>query len=240
VINVATTGKYRVELDYSDDPGSANNIVTLTCGSEKLEIHPRATSNWTSYRLVKVGEINLNQSGHVDVTLKCTKKSGPAVMNVRQITFVPADNPSQAEDMVPVISNTVGGVMTLTPIMAEVIGTSVTIEGDGNFGSWTSNDTYFRWPIQVDKAGKYELSWLYSLDPSNDGTQIQVTVGSAPTLTINPATTSDWTDYHEVKIGDVTIDKPGKMDVTVKATQLGASFVMNLKKITLSPVSPHP
>jgi len=80
------------------------------------------------------------------------------------------------------------------------------------------------------------LVWTYSLDPSNAGTEIHVEVGSFRTMTLVPDVTADWNTYMEVPMGDVTIDKLAPFAITVKATKQGASFVMNLKQITITPV----
>ena len=238
-INVATPGQYRVEMVYSasSDCGSSNTLE-LTTGTQTLDFHPVPSGDWSHYRRVKVGEITLTEKGHLDVSLKCTTKTGAFVMNLRKIILMPTASASTAEDMVPPIKATQGQAIVLTPSTAGVNGSAIALQQDGSFGSWSSLDTSFYWPVNF-PAGHYHVSWEYSLDPSNVGTEIQVSVGDAGKLRVTPSATTDWATYQTADVGGISIGNSditsGPLTVTVKATKQGASFVMNLKSLTFTP-----
>ena|SRR5258708_33024449 len=72
-IMVTKTGKYRVELTYSEDPSCPGNVLSLSCGNERVEIKQRVTDSWVIFRTVKVGEMSLNNLGPTEVCLKVVR-----------------------------------------------------------------------------------------------------------------------------------------------------------------------
>lgn len=235
---VAKTGKYRVEITYSLDPNSSGTLLSLNYDTQKLEIRPHPTDDWTTYRTAKVGEISLDNPGSKQIDLKVLQKSSTQVpiVNIRQIALYPEGSPSQVEDMLPPVTAQSDGSFALTPLNGEIVGNDALIENKVDIGSWTKNTTYPHWIINVKNPGQYQVSWTYATGPGCGGSDMNIRFEGASTLHTTPDQTKGWDDYQEAKIGKITFEKPGTFDVTVKTPEFNGGFVMNLKLIKLVPI----
>lgn len=244
-VNITKPGKYRAEMIYSLDPSCHGNTLSLICKSQQLEvkvsIKPRNTNNWDSYRNVKIGEINLDEAGPAQISLKVGEKVGPSMINLKQIAFFPEDRPSSAEDMIPpipVVQPAINGTLLLTPANVEIVGAGAQVENNnGNIGFWNDAGTYFHWTINLRWPGKYGVSWRYSVGPGTAESNVSITVGNAAPLQVTLKKGDDWTNYQADKVGEVTLDKAGQIDVFVKVVQLNGGYIMDLKSIEITPAT---
>lgn len=235
-IMVTKTGKYRVEMAYSEDPSCPGNILSLSCGNEKIEIKPRVTDSWATFRTVKIGEMSLGDLGPTEVFLKVVHKASSNVIDLKRITLVPVDKPSTAEEMLPAVQPDASGGFLLKATDVQIMGADAKIEGGNNVGSWTDASTYLWWRINVTKAGRYHVSWSYSTGPGAGGSDMIIKVGDRPPLRSTPDLTTGWDDYKSSDLGNVTFDTPGTMDLTVKTYEANGGYVMNIKSIKIVPL----
>jgi len=236
-VDIAQTGMYRVELTYSSDPSVGTKDMTLSCNSETLSFRPLPTANWSTYRTVNLGEMNLTPAGKTQVSLKVDRMAGNYVMNFKQLSFVPAYIHTNAEDLVPTIDPDSNGDFKLDAIKAEIVGNGASYESGASgtdVGSWTDTGTYLRWHVNFTQPGKYHVSWLVANDPGNTPLRLRLKVGDDASLDAENITSTGWEDYKTADLGDITIDaEPGQIDVTLKAVSL-SQYACNIRSITLT------
>ena len=235
-VMITKTGKYRVEIIYSEDPTCPGNVLRLSCGDQEIEIKPRVTDSWAAFRTVKVGEMSFKDLGPTEVVLKVAKKVSSNVVDLKRITLIPVDKPSTAEEMVPAVQPDATGAFLLKATDVEIMGVDAKIEDGNNIGSWTTASTYLLWRINVTKPGRYHVSWSYSTGPGAGGSDMIVKLGDHPPLRSTPVLTTAWDDYKSADLGNVTLDTPGTMDLTVKTYDVNGGYVMNIKSITIVPL----
>lgn len=61
LLEVEQAGAYRVELDYSCDPGSAGNRARVSCGVSEATVEIAATAGWSDYQSLDAGNLHLPQ-----------------------------------------------------------------------------------------------------------------------------------------------------------------------------------
>jgi alpha-L-fucosidase len=122
---------------------------------------------------------------------------------------------------------------------------SALIEGNGglslenapsNLGMWTNEGDYPHWTLRVTKPGKFKVSMNYSLQAGAQAATMTLTVGGQ-TLTIPAPSTGRWEDYKTIDAGTITIDKAGANDFILKGKKGDSNGVINLRNLTLTPVS---
>ncbi len=87
-VNVTQSGNFDVELNYACDPKSGGQI-TVSAGSAKLNITIPPTKSWADFTVAKVGQLKLDKSGPVTITIKPVKKQGEGLLNLRNVVLKP-------------------------------------------------------------------------------------------------------------------------------------------------------
>lgn len=82
-------GAYLVEATFACAPGAEGSEVTLSVGNQEFPATVEATQSWDDFVTRQMGEIHLDQTGPVDITLKATEMPRGAVVNLRRIVFKP-------------------------------------------------------------------------------------------------------------------------------------------------------
>ncbi|MBN2505352.1 MAG: alpha-L-fucosidase [Verrucomicrobia bacterium] len=90
-VRLTRTGTYKVEMTSACEPGSAGSECVLTVGNRDGSVTIVATGGWGDFQTRPAGTLTLDQTGPTTVTLKAKTKPGMAVVNLRRITFTPAD-----------------------------------------------------------------------------------------------------------------------------------------------------
>jgi hypothetical protein len=81
-------GNYDVELTYSA-AGPSGTKAVIEIAKNKIPITLKTTGSWYRYTTLPVGHIRIPKTGPQTITVKCTKKVGGAVMNLKAVTLRP-------------------------------------------------------------------------------------------------------------------------------------------------------
>ena len=88
-LNVPAPGAFRVKALYACDAKYAGSEAKLTIGKKALTSIVNPTKGWSSYELLDLGEINLNQVGTVDCSLGFGTVHKAALFNLKTLIFEP-------------------------------------------------------------------------------------------------------------------------------------------------------
>jgi hypothetical protein len=88
--------------------------------------------------------------------------------------------------------------------------------------------------VHADKPGKYAVELNYSCDAKSAGGEYELAAGDQK-LTGTVASTGSADDLKSVKVGELSLDKPGDVTITVRPTKSVKGSVMNLKALKLTP-----
>ena len=131
------------------------------------------------------------------------------------------------------------GSLSLGAEDAEIHGHTTQLEGKKNgpknIGYWRNADNWISWSGRIDKPGKYKVEMVYSCPSASKGTTFDLEIGAAK-LDGTVAATDGWDDYKSHPIGEVTIDKPGPLEVVLRPKKKPGDAIMNLRSIALRPV----
>jgi lysophospholipase L1-like esterase len=92
-------GVYRVDLYYSQPTGNDGASIAVSVGDQSVETTPPATGDWSIYKTVPVGEVQIDKAGDVDVILVARKTPHEYIMNVRSIILTPVRGKKPASDV---------------------------------------------------------------------------------------------------------------------------------------------
>ena len=83
-----------IVLDYALADDADGTEVAIAIGKETVHAKLKATGSWENYQAVEVGGIAPGKGDDISVSLKCTKKTGSFIMNLRGIKLIvaPAEN----------------------------------------------------------------------------------------------------------------------------------------------------
>jgi hypothetical protein len=86
--NFPRAGTYEAELTYSAASPSGTKAI-IAIGEQSAPVSLRTTGSWYRYSTLTVGRIKIPKTGPQIITVKCTKKIGGAVMNLKAVTLRP-------------------------------------------------------------------------------------------------------------------------------------------------------
>ena len=84
-------GTFTVELTYACDKSSGGSTFAVAVGGQKLEGKIEPTGDWTAFKTVTLGTLELAKPGKQTLTVKAKTKPKLAVMNLRSIVLKPAE-----------------------------------------------------------------------------------------------------------------------------------------------------
>jgi alpha-L-fucosidase len=143
---------------------------------------------------------------------------------------------------VPVAANVVtpqadGGILCRA-IDATIHGNSPQYEeggGKDQIGYWGDSHDFVSWEIKLTKPGTFAVSATYSCNPGAEDGEFSVEVG-AQNLVGSSKPTGSWAEYITESLGQVTLDQPGTITLSVKPKTDKAPWkVIGLKSIMLNP-----
>ena len=86
---ITRPGTFEVEIAYACEPPGGSNYV-IVVGDQKLAGTVKATNAWDDFATEKIGEVKIDKSGPVVVTVKpAGKLQGAGLMNLRSVTLKP-------------------------------------------------------------------------------------------------------------------------------------------------------
>jgi alpha-L-fucosidase len=107
--------------------------------------------------------------------------------------------------------------------------------GKDQIGYWGDPHDFVSWEIKLTKPGTFAVSVTYSCNPGAEGSEFLVEV-SGQNLIGSSKPTGSWAEHITESLGQVTLDQPGTITLSVKPKTDKAPWkVIGLKSIMLTP-----
>jgi hypothetical protein len=104
-------------------------------------------------------------------------------------------------------------------------------------GFWTRADDWAEFEFTVEKAGTFTVEVLQGCGKGSGGAEVELAVGDRK-LTFTVKDTGGFQNFEPREVGTLTIDRPGRHVLTMKAKTKPGAAVMDLRQITLKPTKP--
>lgn len=108
-----------------------------------------------------------------------------------------------------------------------------TFAGEKNIGWWDFDSQWLEWKVDVETAGKYDVSLRYSR-PGEVSTGLELVVGGATLATPVPGS-GGWDRWKEVDLGEIELAVGEGQMATLKAFDLPSEGVINFVELVLTP-----
>lgn len=222
-------GKYRVLLTYSTAAPDGTEVA-IEFGGEQVAGKLPSTGSWYRYRTLDLGSLYLAASGDHALNVRCTKKVGGAVMNLKAVILVPdyeGKTPSPLKD----------GTLVLHGQTARVRGTMLRYEPaekKQTLGFWTKAEDAADWKFTNPKAGEFDIEVWQGCGTGQGGSTMQVTVGSEK-FPFTVEETGHFQNFKPRIIGRVKLDA-GEHQVTIQPTKIAKAAACDVRQIRLAPV----
>jgi arylsulfatase A-like enzyme len=129
------------------------------------------------------------------------------------------------------------GTVTMPARTADVYGEQLRYEPlphKNTLGYWTSAADWASFEFEISRPGAFDVELLYGCAPGSGGSTVEVASGaSAATFTVQE--TGGFQDFRPQTIGRLTIDKPGRHTLEVRAKAKPGRAVMDLRQVRLTP-----
>jgi hypothetical protein len=86
---VPKAGEYEIDILQGCGKGHGDSLVVIETQMQKLELTVQDTGHFQNFIWRGIGTVTLKKSEGESLTIKCTKKAGGAVMDVRSLRLVP-------------------------------------------------------------------------------------------------------------------------------------------------------
>ena len=228
-------GMYDVLLSYSA-AGPDGTEIAVDVGDTTLTGTLSATGSWYRYATLPLGRVYLAQAGDRRVAVRCTKKAGGAVMNLKAVSLVPAceGKPSvQAAD----------GSLLLHGRDATVRGTTLRYEPaekKQTLGFWVKPTDAAEWSFTLDRGGTFDVEVLQGCGPGNGGSLMRVDVdgGGSPgkTLSFVVEETRGFQDFRPRTIGRVRLPAGGHL-LRIAPEKIAKQAACDIRQVQLVPAA---
>ena len=137
----------------------------------------------------------------------------------------------------PPVKSAADGSLPLHAEDAELIG-NLSLEGgnEKNVGGWVNAKDYVEWTAEITKPGTFDVGLNYALDPGSAGSEVRISVDDQ-SVNFSPEVTKTWNDYKKATAGRLKIEKTGSVKIKVEGIEKPGQAVINLRSITLTPIS---
>jgi arylsulfatase A len=132
------------------------------------------------------------------------------------------------------------GTITLHARTATVHGVQLRFEPlphKNTLGFWTRADDWAEFEFTVGRGGTFAVEVLQGCGKGSGGAEVELAVGGRK-LTFAVKDTGGFQNFEAREVGTLTIDKPGRHTLTVRARTKPGVAVMDLRQITLKPAKP--
>jgi len=228
--NASRWGMYTVLMTYSTSSPDGS-MIEVEMGSAKVDISLRSTGSWYRYTTIDLGNIYLAKAGKQTLSVRCTKKSGAAVMNLKAITLLPA-----CEGTPPVQAG--NGVVTLHGSDSTVHGTVLRYEHAAKkrtLGYWVRASDTAQWSFTLNTPGEYDIEVLQGCGKGQGGSDVRIVVNSKE-IRFTVEDTGHFQNFKPRVVGRVKFAKPGKYDLSISPQQIAKQAAMDIRQIRLIPV----
>lgn len=223
-------GRYAVSLTYSTASPDGTEIEVEINGT-KLPATLGSTGSWDRYVARPLGTVYLAEAGPQNVAVRCTKKVGAAVMNLKAVTLEPTCEgtpPTQAAD----------GSITLHGRDATVWGTSLRYEPaekKQTLGFWTKPGDAARWTFAVTQPGDFDIEVLQGCGTGQGGSTMAITVdGAAPPVEFVVEDTGGFQAFKPRVVGRVSL-AVGEHTLHVQPRKIAKAAACDIRQIRLVP-----
>lgn len=87
-VQVDRPGEFDVEIEFACEEASAGSRIAISAGKgEPLAWLVPSTGGWQTFQSAKLGRLQIEQGGLVQIRIEAQEKPGPAVMNIRRIAL---------------------------------------------------------------------------------------------------------------------------------------------------------
>src|SRR5581483_1501553 len=101
-------------------------------------------------------------------------------------------------------------------------------------GFWTRADDWAEFEFTLAKGGTFAVEVLQGCGKGSGGAEVELAVGDRR-LTFTVKDTGGFQTFEAREVGTLTIDRPGRHTLTVKAKTKPGAAVMDLRQVTLKP-----
>jgi arylsulfatase A len=132
------------------------------------------------------------------------------------------------------------GTVTMHARTADVHGVQLRYEPlphKYTLGYWTRADDYATWEFELTTPGTFTVEVLQGCGKGSGGSEVEMSVGDSK-LTFTVKDTGGFQNFEAREVGRLTIDKPGRHTLTVRALKKPGPAVMDLRQVVLKPVRP--
>lgn len=227
--NASRWGMYDVYLTYSAAGGDGTK-VQVELANNKLDAELSSTGSWYRYRTIKIGRGYMGKAGKQTISVKCTKKTGGAVMNLKALTLVPS-----CEGKKPVQKG--DGNIILYAGDVTIQGTKLRwepIEKKRTIGFWANEKDWCYWEFEVKTPGTYNVQILQGCGKGHGGSIAAFTI-NRQTMKHTVEDTGHFQNFKPHDIGTVKFEKAGTYRCAVKPIKKAKGAVMDLRQVTLTP-----
>jgi hypothetical protein len=221
-------GMYSVHLTYSLAGGASD--LELEFGGAKINGTIASTGTWYEYTTADLGKIYLAEDKPTTFTVRCTAKSGGAVMNLKAVTLLPAPEGETA-----VISPEENGNITLMAHTATVSGLKLRYEPKDIkqcIGYWTVPDDTATWQFEIKTPGTFEVELWQGCGTDQGGSDVDVLVNDQ-TLNFKVEDTGHFQKFVPRSLGQVKFEKAGTYTLEIHPKNKMKGAVMDVQKVIL-------
>lgn len=223
-------GRYRVLLTYSTASPDGTEIE-VEMGGEKVGGTLKSTGSWYVYHTVELGDLNLAKEGQQTLTVRCLKKVGGAVMNLKAVILVPTCEgtpPVQAEN---------GGVL-LHGRDATVNSTRLRYEPaekKQTLGYWTNQQDAAQWTFTLTQGGEFDVEVHQGCGTGQGGSEMALSIGEQnSSFTVEE--TGHFQNFRPRIVGRVKLEA-GEHVLHVQPTKIAKTAACDIRQIRLIPVN---
>jgi hypothetical protein len=221
-------GMYGVELTYAVAGGDGTEIE-IKVGEKPLTCKLTTTGSYYRYTVLDAGNVYIPAAGKLPITVRCLKKTGGAVMNLKAVTLRPTceGTPPKADD---------GGVITCHARDVTIHGMKVQYEPKpekNTVGFWVNKEDTVSWNFDVAKAGKYEVEILQGCGKGQGGSKVLMTIDNKD-LEFTVEDTGHFQNFKPRVLGEVEL-QAGAQTLRVIPVTKAAAAVMDLRQVVLRP-----
>jgi len=143
----------------------------------------------------------------------------------------------------PPIRPAAGGAFSLTAGVADIEGEAARLEARGgrpNIGYWTNAKDTVTWTLAVPSPADYTVDVEYACDAGSTGSAFTVSVPGGASASGTVEDTGGWEAFRTVRLPGALRLPAGTAAVRVAAASMPHGAVMNLRRVTLTPVGGTP
>lgn len=163
--------------------------------------------------------------------LDAWRKSVGALMPELNTAYVPNPQADSGEIVIPARTADVRGVMLRYEPMPH----------KNTLGFWVRAEDWARFEFSVTKPGRFDLEGLIGCGNGSGGSEVQFEIAPAgqdskpQSLSYLVKETGGFQNFVPTMLGEVTLDKPGRYELRVKAVKKPGVAVMDLRQARLIP-----